>query len=253
MDGFALGRVRAVLRVLAVRPPRRPQLLPLGRTVRPGRPLLRLGRGALLPQPPVLHRRADAGGAINNPENIGTKRLNDGRIFKSWGCDAYGEDVFVFVENEDGTLERHSTCFDLETVGHQLSRRDIDWAYYSADPYQAGYIWQAYSSIRDIFHDEQLWDEHIWPVDDLMRDIEAGSLPPVTWITPRFQLSDHPPFSTKHAHNWVTEVVNGIMRSDMWDDVAIFVTWDEWGGLYDHVAPAARSTRCRWGSAYRSW
>jgi phospholipase C len=178
-----------------------------------------------------------SGGAINNPENIATKRLNDGRIFKSWGCDAYGEDVFVFVENEDGTLARHATCFDLETVGHQLSRHDIDWAYYSADPYQAGYIWQAYSSIRDIFHDEQIWDEHIWPVDDLMRDIEAGSLPPVTWITPRFQLSDHPPFSTKHAHNWLTEVVNGIMRSEMWDDVAIFVTWDEWGGLYDHVAP----------------
>jgi phospholipase C len=61
----------------------------------------------------------------------------------------------------------------------------------------------------------------------------------VTWITPRFQLSDHPPFSTKHAHNWVTEVVNAIMRSEMWEDIAIFITWDEWGGLYDHVAPPA--------------
>jgi phospholipase C len=178
-----------------------------------------------------------AGGAIDNPENIETKWLNDGRVFKSWGCDAYGDNVFVNVETPDGRIERHETCFDFGTVGEQLSKRDIDWAYYSADPYQAGYIWQAYSSIRDVFHNEEFWDEHIWPVDDLLRDIEAEVLPAVTWITPRFQLSDHPPFSTKHAHNWVTDIVNAIMRSAMWNETAIFITWDEWGGLYDHVVP----------------
>ena len=133
-----------------------------------------------------------AGGAINNPENIAVKRLNDGRVFKSWGCDAYGDDVYVEVEDEHGNVSRHSTCFDMKTVGHQLSKGDIDWAFYSADPYQAGYIWQAYSSIEDIFHDEEQWQAHIWPVDDLVRDIEAEALPSVTWITPRFQLSDHP-------------------------------------------------------------
>jgi phospholipase C len=178
-----------------------------------------------------------AGGAIDNPENIRTRRFDNGDKFKSWGCDAYGEDVYVLVEDEHGNVTRHATCFDLETVGHQLSVRNIDWASYSAEPRQAGYIWQAYSSIADVFHDAELWDEHIWPVDDLLRDIEAAALPPVTWITPRFQLSDHPPFSTKHAHNWVTDIVNGIMRSPMWPGVAIFVTWDEWGGLYDHVPP----------------
>ena len=178
-----------------------------------------------------------AGGAIDNPEHIQVRRLNDGRVFKSWGCDAYGDDVFVYTREADGSLSKHSPCFEFETVGHQLSRRGIDWASYSADPYQAGYIWQSYSAIRSIYEDEELWDEHIWPVDDLIRDIEADALPSVTWITPRFQLSDHPPFSTRHAHNWVTDVVNGIMRSSMWERTAIFITWDEWGGLYDHVPP----------------
>jgi len=88
-----------------------------------------------------------------------------------------------------------------------------------------------------VYENEELWDEHIWPVDDLLRDIEAGTLPSVTWVTPRFQLSDHPPFSTKHAHNWVTDIVNAIMQSRLWESVAIFITWDEWGGLYDHVVP----------------
>lgn len=174
--------------------------------------------------------------AIDNPENI-RARWDGNKVFKSWGCDAYGDDVHVLVRNDDGSIGRSEPCFDFGSVGEQLSRRNIDWASYSADPYQAGYIWQAYTSIRDVFHNEEVWDEHIWPVDDLLRDIEADALPSVTWITPRYQLSDHPPFSTKHAHNWVTEVTNAVMRSGMWEHVAMFITWDEWGGFYDHVPP----------------
>jgi phospholipase C len=75
------------------------------------------------------------------------------------------------------------------------------------------------------------------PVDRLLRDIRAGSLPAVTWITPRFQLSDHPPYSSAWAHNWVTDIVGEIMRGDLWEHTAIFVTWDEWGGFYDPVPP----------------
>ena len=176
------------------------------------------------------------GGAIDNPENIKVKRLNDGRIFKSWGCDAYGEDVYVLVRDEVGNVTKHSTCFDLPTVGGQLSGQDIDWAFYSAEPWQAGYIWQAYSAIER-FYGSETWDEHIWPVDDILRDIEAAALPSVTWITPRFQLSDHPPFSTRHAMNWAGDIVNAIMESPMWDSVAVFISWDEWGGLYDHAEP----------------
>ncbi len=185
----------------------------------------------------------DGGGVIDNPENIQVQRVpdpsgsEDPLIFKSWGCDAYGDNVFVLVKDEVGNVSKHTTCFRLPTVGEQLSEKDIDWASYSGNPYQAGYIWQGYSAIDQVFHDKDMWDEHIWPVDDLFRDIEAGALPSVTWATPRFQLSDHPPFSTKHAMNWVTDIVNKIMEGPMWEHTAIFITWDEWGGLYDHVTP----------------
>ena len=66
----------------------------------------------------------------------------------------------------------------------------------------------------------------------------------MTWVTPRFELSDHPPYSTSFSHNWVTDIVNAVMTSDMWEHTAIFVTWDEWGGFYDHVH-AARARRLR--------
>ncbi|MGH2740710.1 MAG: alkaline phosphatase family protein [Actinomycetota bacterium] len=177
-----------------------------------------------------------SGGAIDNPENIRVRAYPDGRQVKSWGIDADGEAVYVFVRDERGNLTKHSTAFDVPTYGEELSRAKVDWAYYAAEPHQPGYIWSAYSAIPNVFLSD-LWDQHIRPVDDLLADIQANELPSVTWITPRFQLSDHPPFSTCHAHDWVTDIVNSIMRSAMWDSVAIFITWDEWGGFYDHVPP----------------
>ena len=175
------------------------------------------------------------GGTLDNPENIGVRSEGDKQI-KSWGIDAHGDNVFVFVEDDRGNLSKHNTTFDLPTVGEQLTARDLDWAYYAPEPHQSGYIWSAYSAIPNVFTTE-LWDEHVWPVDEILVDIEANALPPVTWIVPRFQLSDHPPFSTGHAMNWATTIINAIMRSDMWEHTAIFVTWDEWGGMYDHVVP----------------
>jgi phospholipase C len=176
------------------------------------------------------------GGAIDNPENIRIRKLEDGRNFKSWGCDAVGEDRFVFVKDAAGNLTKHGTCFRFPTVGEQLTDAGIDWAYYSAVPGQPGYFWNAYNGIENVFHTD-LWPEHVRPVDNLFLDLDAGNLPSVTWVTPRFELSDHPPFSTGHAHNWVTDIVNRVMRSDMWQHTAIFLTWDEWGGFYDPIVP----------------
>jgi phospholipase C len=184
----------------------------------------------------LFYIAGQAGGAIDNPENTQLRGLGNGRQHKSWGCDAVGEDVFVLVKDENGNVTKHDTCFTFKTAGEQLSERNIDWAYYSPEPGQWGYIWQAYSAIRQVYEGE-LWEEHIWPVDDLLVDIQAATLPSVTWIVPRWELSDHPPVSSRHAHNWVTKIVNGIMRSPMWEHTAIFITWDEWGGLYDHVEP----------------
>ncbi|MEX0651314.1 MAG: alkaline phosphatase family protein, partial [Actinomycetota bacterium] len=176
-----------------------------------------------------------AGGVLDNPENIET-RVTDGKPFKSWGCDAVGDDVFVFVKDDNGNLTKHDTCFDYGTVGEQLSDIGVDWAYYSAVPGQSGYFWNAYNGIGNVIHSD-LWPQHMRPVDRIVADIEAERLPAVTWITPRFELSDHPPESSGHAHNWLSDIVNAIMRSSMWEHTAIFITWDEWGGFYDPVVP----------------
>ena len=88
-----------------------------------------------------------------------------------------------------------------------------------------------------MFHDKAYWNAHVRSVDVLVNDIQANRLPAVTWVTPRFELSDHPPYSTGvlaqlgHRHRERRDA------SDMWEHTAIFVTWDEWGGFYDHVMP----------------
>ena len=162
--------------------------------------------------------------------------MDGDKPFKSWGCDAVGDETFVFVKDELGEMAKHDTCFNFPTVGQQLTQKGIDWAFYSAVPGQVGYFWNAYNGVSDVFHTD-LWQEHMRPVDNIVNDIQANRLPPVTWITPRFELSDHPPFSTGFSHNWVTDIVNAVMRSDAWDHTAIFLTWDEWGGFYDPVTP----------------
>ncbi|MBI2237714.1 MAG: hypothetical protein HYU54_04205 [Actinobacteria bacterium] len=176
-----------------------------------------------------------SGGTLDNPENIEVA-WEDGKKTKSWGCDAYGDDVFVFVKDDHGNLTKHDTCFDFRTVPQQLSEIGVDWAYYSASRYQTGYFWNALNGIASVFHTD-MWHEHVRPVDRLVEDVAANRLPAVTWITPRFELSDHPPFSSCYSHNWVTGIVNALMASEMWTHTALFVTWDEWGGLYDHVLP----------------
>jgi len=183
-----------------------------------------------------------SGGALDNPENIGARRTADGGSFKSWGCDAIPNDtgdVFVFVKDQHGNLTKHDSCFTFKTVGEQLSEIGVDWRFYAAMPGQAGYFWNAYNGIHDVFHDHAYWDAHMRSVEHLLDDIDAGTLPSVTWVTPRFQLSDHPPYSSAWAHNWISDIVDGVMKGDMWNETAIFITWDEWGGLYDHVSPPA--------------
>ncbi|MGH3506143.1 MAG: alkaline phosphatase family protein [Nocardioidaceae bacterium] len=69
------------------------------------------------------------------------------------------------------------------------------------------------------------------------RAAREGRLPSVAWIMPGWYDSEHPPEPVSRGQAWVTRVVNAIMRSPDWKSTAIFVSWDDWGGFYDHVPP----------------
>jgi phospholipase C len=65
----------------------------------------------------------------------------------------------------------------------------------------------------------------------------AGTLPAVSWIAPNSKVSEHPPASVKTGQAYVTSLINAVMRGPDWPSTAIFLSWDDWGGFYDHVAP----------------
>jgi phospholipase C len=65
----------------------------------------------------------------------------------------------------------------------------------------------------------------------------AGTLPDVSWVIPASNESDHPNANISEGQKFVASVVNAIENSPDWNSTALFITWDEWGGFYDHVAP----------------
>jgi phospholipase C len=60
----------------------------------------------------------------------------------------------------------------------------------------------------------------------------------VSWVIPTFTESDHPRTTKDTGPSWVASIVNAIGESPYWSDTAIIITWDDWGGFYDHVPPA---------------
>jgi phospholipase C len=80
---------------------------------------------------------------------------------------------------------------------------------------------------------------HIRPNTDFFQAAADGSLPAVSWIMPTWGKSEHPPSSIAPGQAWVTNIVNAVMQGppEQWLHTAIFITWDEWGGFFDHVKP----------------
>jgi phospholipase C len=181
---------------------------------------------------------ATSGGALDNAWQP-FPRLREQQeqgYAKSWGCDI-AQGGFVEIVDPEGFLVKVHPCFDFQTEGDLLNEAGIPWAYYAATNSQLGYIWSAYSAIERYRNDPELWGAHMRPVDDVVRDISANRLPPVTWITPRFQLSQHPEYNFCWGQNWSIELVNSIMESPIWKDTLIVLTWDDFGGYYDHEPP----------------
>jgi phospholipase C len=61
----------------------------------------------------------------------------------------------------------------------------------------------------------------------------------VSWIIPTGQASDHAGVNDGSGPSWVTSIVNAIGASPYWNNTAIILTWDDWGGWSDHVPPPA--------------
>jgi phospholipase C len=96
-------------------------------------------------------------------------------------------------------------------------------------------MWNPLPLFTDVQADHQLGN--IKGISQYFAAAKAGTLPAVSWITPSGPNSEHPPNSTHRGQAYVTAIINAAMKSPDWNSTAIFLSWDDWGGFYDHVVP----------------
>jgi len=149
-------------------------------------------------------------------------------------------------------------CFEHPTLTDLLDAKAVTWRYYAPS---AGSIWTGPDAIQHICQQQTIngvltctgpdWTGNvIIPQSQVLVDIANGNLPQVSWIIPNGAESDHAASNNGSGPSWVSAIVNSIGRSPYWANTAIIITWDDWGGWYDHVAPRVVNDGVSWGSGY---
>lgn len=91
------------------------------------------------------------------------------------------------------------------------------------------------------------FDPHFVSNVNFFTDAHLGNLPNLAWVIPPGQDSDHPPNNSTAAQSYVASVVDAVESSPEWSTTALFITWDDYGGFYDHVPPPQTSTGAQLG------
>ncbi|MBV8726896.1 MAG: phospholipase, partial [Candidatus Eremiobacteraeota bacterium] len=134
-----------------------------------------------------------------------------------------------------------------------LHRKHVSWAYYVMGGYEPDCandaaecaprrqnvrtpgIWNPLPSFDTVKADGEA--ANVQDISNFFRAARSGTLPAVVWLAPAQRYSEHPPAPVSMGQAYVTGAINAIMRSPDWNSTAIFLSWDDWGGFYDHVAP----------------
>jgi phospholipase C len=151
-------------------------------------------------------------------------------------------------------------CFEHPTLTDLLEMNGIGWRYYTPSD---GSLWTGPVAIRHMCQPATTVDNvrHCAgpeftsyvsiPQTNFLKDIASGQLASVTWVIPDGLASDHASVNDGSGPSWVASVVNAIGNSAFWPNTAIVITWDDWGGWFDHVPPfKVVNDGTSWGSGY---
>src|SRR5579883_1095275 len=157
------------------------------------------------------------------------------------------------VLGPDGKVRDHPSRFEPSeirtTLMNELEKKGLSWRYFSegsSSPIQG--IADALSDddemlefirvVRDLPDFKDCYDESKDLDENFPGLLAAGKLGSVTWIRPSLAHSEHPlTGGVAEGADWTRKIVNAIGHSRYWDHCAILITWDDYGGFYDHVAP----------------
>ena len=156
----------------------------------------------------------------------GAQKLNQ-------GCDSPPGSIVTLIDASGDESRTQFPCFDHPTLMDLLDAKGLSWKYYTPNP---SFIWSGPDAIRHIRYGAD-WGKVSVPETNIFTDISLGQLPAVSWVIPTGANSDHSKTESATGPSWVGDVVNAIGTSRYWNNTVIFVTWDDWGGWYDHVKP----------------
>lgn len=152
------------------------------------------------------------------------------------GCDS-PPGSHVWLINPAGEENREVyPCFERQALIDSVeAKRGLTWRYYQQ--HVGPGLWSGPDAIKHIRNSPAYRTHVVGPSSRVLTDIAGGNLANVVWVIPSVKSSDHAGQTDGSGPSWVASVVNAIGKSQYWDDTAIFVTWDDWGGWYDHVKP----------------
>jgi phospholipase C len=162
----------------------------------------------------------------NHIAMIAAQTGGEDQTIHSSGCLSALNDV-VLDRDASGNESFGPPCYNIPSLPAEMTAASLSWKFYGTAP-----LWDAPLWIQGIRNSPQ------YAATQIITDAKNNQLPAVSFVTPSEALaSDHPPQPTQPAQNFVASVVNAIMKSPAWSSTAIFVTWDDFGGFYDHVPP----------------
>lgn len=121
--------------------------------------------------------------------------------------------------------------FYVKNYDPKLDFRHID----PTNPKDSQVAWVPLLTIPSVV-DDPSQRARIQDLGNLYHDLADGTAPSVSYII-QGGTSEHPPGQVGNGQNATVGIITAIMRSSAWKDSAILLTWDDWGGWYDHVVP----------------
>jgi phospholipase C len=137
------------------------------------------------------------------------------------------------------------------TLAQELTEAKVSWTWYGGneDPTKPT-LWDVLPLFTYFQDNPNQIMLHVKDTDAFATDLEGSQFPAVSWIIPGdwkppnyprachgVDVSEHPPAREDCGMDYVGYLVNAVMRSQYWSSTAIIITWDDFGGFYDHVAP----------------
>ncbi len=180
------------------------------------------------------------------------------------GCAAPATALVALIDPTGQESSSIYPCFEHPTLTDELGAAGLTWRYYAPS---AGSIWTAPNAIQHICGPNATppnatacvgsqWTSNVvlyttQNPDPILTDISNKQLATVSWVIPSGQNSDHPGNPNDAGPSWIATIVNAIGSSSYWANTAIIITWDDWGGWYDHVPPPqVIDNGTSWGSGY---